>query len=252
MATVPREWRRTNPWGPAAHEARARGELKSLFYTAEMEGWAEWARQNLQEGDLLFRYGVSSNLRDILNNRVLTRVSDTCFTHDAVVFWQGGDVWVYDAEVEPQGVRKMPFAFWMLDTVPGTLAARRLKAPYRHAIPQALAYCEDAWLRQVPFDSALRLDDERLYCSEMIEKAFRSGGIALSDPTPIRCLPHYRRYRFLRPVVERFTEIRVDEPAFSMGNECYGAFGSPYLEPVTGACPRSDPPTCPPVPFPPS
>jgi hypothetical protein len=255
METVPPEWRKTNPWGPVAIAARERGELKPLFYTAQMAADAQWARENLEDGDVLFRYGKQPRLADWVANGALTGISDSCFTHDAVVFHQGADVWVYDVQPEPEGVRKIPYEFWALETRPGTMAVKRLRPEYRPCIPQALAYCEAQWLRQPAFDTALRLDDERLYCSEMIEKAFRSAGLVLSDPTRICCLPHYRRYHIMKPIVDAFTDLDVHEPAFSLGNPCYGTFGSPCLELVFGGEDRKGNrppkgPICPPTPFP--
>jgi hypothetical protein len=152
-------------------------------------------------------------------------------------------------------LRKIPYEFWALDVAAGTFAVKRLRPEYRPCIPQALAYCEAQWLRQPPFDNNLHLDDEELYCSELVEKAYRSAGLVLSEPTKIRCLPHYRRFAFLTPFTDAFTEVRVDEPVFSIGNPCYGTFGSPCLELVVGgerrkghAPPKG--PTCPPTPFP--
>lgn len=253
MATVPRGWRKDNPWSPEAWEARARGELKPLFYTQQMAEWAAFARDHLQDGDILLRYGTSGTIRGRLANRLLTGVSDSAFTHDAIVFHEAGKVFVYDNGPAPENsVRKLPFEFWMLGVVPGTLTVLRVRPPFQNCIPAALAYCEDAWLRQVPFDSAMRLDDYRLYCTEMIEKAYRSAGLALSDPLPIRCLPRYNHYRWLRSLVERFTEIRVDEPLFALGNACYGVYSSPYLELVYGGdpCQHRRAPICHPVPYP--
>src|SRR5437899_3312821 len=77
MATVPREWRDTNPWGPEALAARARGELKPLFYSDQMAEWAAFARETLQDGDILFRYGKSAGLNDRFVNGVLTGISDS-------------------------------------------------------------------------------------------------------------------------------------------------------------------------------
>jgi hypothetical protein len=252
-ATVPPAWRKTNPWGPQAHQARARGELRPLFYTAQMAEWADFARHNLQDGDILFRRGLSATLRDRFNNRILTGLAASSFSHNGVAFRDGPTVWIFDAEPDPQGVRKIPFEFWMLETEPGTLAVKRLLPPYRHCLPRVRASLEQTWLRQPPFDMALNLDDERLYCSEMIEKAYRSAGLPLSDPVPIRCLPNYRRYAILRPVTEAFTRIRVNEPVFGIGNRYYGTYASPYLELVYGGESRSPrklkPPLCPPVPF---
>src|SRR4051812_13865178 len=51
MATVPRAWRKTNPWGPEANAARAEGKLVPRFYPEQMAAWMEFARQHVQEGD---------------------------------------------------------------------------------------------------------------------------------------------------------------------------------------------------------
>jgi hypothetical protein len=254
MATVPRAWRKTNPWSPDAYAARADGRLKPLFCPPHAAEWAAFARQHIEEGDLLFRYGLSTRLLGKLQTRVLTRSTASRFSHDAIAHWEGEQLFIYDAQPEPEGIRKMPFEFWVMEVADGSLVIRRLLPPYRPFIPGAIAYCEEVWQRQVPFDPGLRLDDERLYCTEMIEKGFRCAGLALSEPVPIRCEPNYRRYRFLRPLVERFTDIRVDEPAFAPGNCYFGTFSSPYLETVYDAGgrhrdPAPKPPTCPPVPF---
>jgi hypothetical protein len=128
-----------------------------------------------------------------------------------------------------------------------------LKEPYRGTIPQALTYCEEAWRRQPPFDNGLRLDDDRLYCSEMIEKAFRSAGLSLSEPIIIPCLPNFEHYKSLKPLVDRFTELSFEEPMFNLGNDNFGMYGSSYLDLVYGGENRQHgegkPPLCPPTPF---
>jgi hypothetical protein len=256
MATVPREWRKVNPWSPQALEARDRGELKPLYYTEQMAAWQAWAKENLQDGDVLFRHGQSFTLKDRLNDAVQTGLSDSRFNHDSIVVRRGDEVWLYDAQQKPQNLRKLPFEFWMLETRPESLVVKRLKPEYRHCIPQALAYCEAAWRRQPTFDDALRLDDERLYCTEMIEKAYRSAGLALSDPVAPRCLPNYDRclYRILGAIAELVTQYRMDEPVFAPGNTAFGTYSSPYLEVVCGdtSRERSKPPICPGSPFPPA
>jgi hypothetical protein len=254
MATVPREWRDQHPFGPAANEARARGELRDWCPDPEAAAWHEFARQNIQEGDLLFRYGVSYGVFDLLTTRIIAVASDGPFSHNAVAHWEGDCLWMYDAELE--GVRKVPFERWLLDVKEGSLAVKRPKPQFQPAIPQALAYLEDAYYRNVPYDRALSLDDERLYCTELIEKAFRSAGLCLSDPVPLRCFPQYLRYAWLRPIGERLYRIRVDEPVFSPGNPLYGTYASPCLftvyegELVNPRHRERKPPRCPPVPFP--
>ncbi len=230
MSTVPPAWRHTNPWGPEAYEARARGELHQEAYTPEMARWAEFARQHIQDGDILFRYGRTVGVSDFLACFVLSGLTDSRFTHDALAFRQGDTVYVYDAMIEPQRLRKIPFEYWMLDTVPGTLAIKRLRPEFRDCVPQALEYCEAEWLRQPAFDYAMRLDDDRFYCSEFVEKAYRSAGLALTDPVPIRDQPHYVRYSLLGPVARLYAGIQVDEPVFTPGNGQVGTYSSPCLE----------------------
>jgi hypothetical protein len=232
MATVPREWRQVNPWGPEANAARAEGKLVPLFYTEEMAEWAKFGRCHIQDGDILFRYGRSYSLYDNASSRIIAGAEDNRFSHDGVAHWENDTLYIYDVEPAPQGVRKIPFEFWVLDVANKSLTIKRLRPEYQACIPAALHYCEDAYERQIPFDDALRLDDEKLYCSEMIEKAYRSAGVVLSEPIRIECLPNYRRWRILKPVIQTVTPVRATNAIFALGNPYYGTFGSPLLETV--------------------
>src|SRR5438270_480406 len=60
--TTPREWRDRNPSSPEANAARAAGTLQPLRCPAAMDVWEEFGRRHIQEGDILFRYGVSYDL----------------------------------------------------------------------------------------------------------------------------------------------------------------------------------------------
>lgn len=230
MKTVPLAWRNRHPWGPEANAARDAGTLGYRTYTAKMACWAEFARQHLQDGDVLFRRGRSVGPLGNAASRFIANITDSPFSHDAIVCWQGDSVWIYDAEAE--GTRKMPFEVWMLDVADETLAVKRLQPEYRDRIPNALAYCEDIYQRNLPFDRAFGVDDTEFYCSELIEKAYRAAGLCLSEPVPIRCLPNYARWRWVMPLGALTRGLRVDTPIFVPGNECYGTYGSPYLETV--------------------
>ena len=114
---------------------------------------------------------------------MIEHFTDSPFSHDAIVRWQGDTVWVYDAEAE--GMRKLPFEVWMLDVADETLTVKRLQPGHGDCIPQVLAYCEEIYQRDVPFDRAFGVDDTEFYCSELIEKAFRAAGLCLSEPVPM-------------------------------------------------------------------
>jgi hypothetical protein len=234
-ATVPPAWRNTNSWGPEANAARARGELQPCFKPRELPAWEEFGRVHIQTGDLLFRFGRYQRLSSWLTGCIMAGAMDSRFSHDGIACWEGGTLYVYDIEPAPESVRKVPFSYWALDAAEGSLAVKRLRPEYQPYIPQALAYIADAYHRQVAFDDAFLLDDDRLYCAKMIEQAFRSAGLALSEPVPICRLPHFRRFCLLAPLAYLASGVRVDERVYALGNDRYGTFGSPYLDTVYDA-----------------
>ena len=63
------------------------------------------------------------------------------------------------------------------------------------------------YLSNTQFDYSFLDDDNKLYCAEIVENAFRTAGVILSDPVPIRCLPNYPKYAWLRVLAECLTEI---------------------------------------------
>lgn len=230
MTTVPPEWRNRNSWGPEGNAARADGTLQPLYYSEKMAALAEFGREHIQEGDVLFRFGISYDPRGCILSSLVARVGDSPFSHEAIAHWEDGVLYVYDAVPAPEGVRKIPFEFWALDNAPHSFAIKRLLPEYQPCIPAAMDNLEMVYQMQPPFDPSLKPDDDRVYCSEMIEKAFRAAGLELSEPIPLRCLPNYLRYSFLRPAAALVVGIDVNEPVFAPGNECYGMFDSPRLE----------------------
>jgi hypothetical protein len=193
-----------------------------------MACWADFGRRNFQEGDLLFRRGRGYISLARLGSCLVARLCDSPFSHVAVVVLVQGNAWVYD--MGEDGLRKMPFEVWMLDTLEDTLAVKRLKPLYKDCVPQVLAFLEEVFQAEIPFDFDLALANEKYYCTELVERAFESAGLSLSSPVPIRCLPHYKRYSWLVPFTCTLTEVRVREPIYVSGNQCYGIYSSPLLD----------------------
>ena len=228
MAAVPPEWRHGNPFGPEANAARANGTLGINGEIPRAEEWTAFAKANIATGDILFRRGQSCTLTGNLTSLVLAAVNDGRFSHIGIAKWEGEQLWIYDVETE--GVRKVPFVLWMLDVAGNELAIKRLHPEYRDRIPKALAFCDDAYQRHVEFNFSLSPDDQRYYCSEMVEKAFRSAGLQLSEPVKISRLPGYNRCLLFVPCVELYMGVDVNNSIFALGNEHYGTFASPFLE----------------------
>ena len=172
---------RVNPWGPAA--TRARGDHPVVYTDPAMKAWDRWGRESLRDGDVVFRLGDVRVLWGFFPlSRFIARATGSRFSHAGLVAVEHGEPVVYDCAAA--GIQRQPFAYWMQDNI-GAFGVKRLKPERRGHIPGALVYCRRVFEAQIPFDRGFKLDDDRLYCVELVEKAFRSAGLPLSEPVQI-------------------------------------------------------------------
>jgi hypothetical protein len=209
-----------------------------------MAEWRGWGRRVLREGDIVFRLGDARVVRGFIPASLfIARATGSPFSHTGVVAIEDDWPVVYDSSAD--GVQRMPFEVWMLDCV-GPLGVKRLKAEHRRHIPRVIGYCRDVFERQVPFDYQFRQDDAALYCLELTEKAFRSHGMALSEPVPIGDWEYLSRYPLTAWAILSYTArmlkqpISLEQPVYLPGNERQGVWASPLLETVFGPEPRGD------------
>ena len=227
-----------NFWGPAATQARLTGQLAALPANATMTRWSRWGQNVLRDGDIVFRLGDARTLRGTFPlSRFIAAASGSPFSHTGIVALEGGSPVVYDCSSD--GVQRQPFEVWMLDCI-GAVGVKRLKPEHQHHIPGVIAYCRSKFEQQVPFDYEFRPDDAALYCVELTEKAFRSQGLALSQPVRIgdwELLGNYPLTALATPYVTRLMlerPISLEQPVFLPGNEHHGVWASSLLQTVVG------------------
>ena len=231
-----------NYWGPAANRARSAGNLPPLPSNPEMARWHRWGREVLRQGDIVFRLGDARVVRGMVPlSRFIARATGSPFSHTGIVAIEDGSPVVYDCS--SAGVQRQPFEIWMLDSL-GPLGVKRLKPEHRERIAGVIGYCRSAFERQVPFDNGFRMEDDSLYCLELTEKAFRSQGLALSEPVRIgdwEYLASFPLTAFLIPPVTGLVldrPITLEQPVYVPGNERNGVWASPLLETVVGPAPK--------------
>ncbi|MGD0042563.1 MAG: hypothetical protein ABSE84_19530, partial [Isosphaeraceae bacterium] len=123
---------------------------------------------------------------------------------------------------------------------------KRLKPEHRRHIPGVISYCRAKFGQQVPFDYGFHLDDAALYCLELTENAFRSQGMALSQPVRIGDWEHLTSYPLTAFAIQYGTRLVLERPitleqtVYLPGNERQGVWGSPLLETVVGPEPKQD------------
>jgi len=223
---VPSNWS-GNPWGPAATKARESGVLAPVTLTPQMKQWEQWGKKVLRDGDIVFR---RADARIIFGrfpfSRFTAQVTGSQFSHTGIVAIEDGKTMVYDTT--KAGVRKQPFAVWMLDNV-GPFGVKRLRPDLKDHAKGALRYCREVFEKQVPFDYDLGLDDSKLYCVEMTEKAYRASGLPLSDPVRLADMENVDQYPIAIFLFDRFSPLKLDQSVFFPGNERHGIWSSPSL-----------------------
>jgi hypothetical protein len=227
-----------NFWGPAATRARLTGELPPLPTNAAMARWVNWGRSVLRDGDIVFRLGDARALRGVFPlSQFIAKATGSPFSHTGIVAVEDGSPVVYDCS--SAGVQRQPFEVWMLDCV-GALGVKRLKLEHCRRIPGVIGYCRAKYEQQVPFDFGFHMDDAALYCVELTEKAFRSQGMALSEPVRIGDWEHLTGYPLTVLAIQYGTGLVLDRPitteqaVYLPGNERQGVWASPLLETVVG------------------
>ena len=196
--------------GPGRDPHRLTGELPPLPTNAAMERWGNWGRSVLQSGDIVFRLGDARALRGVFPlSQFIAKATGSPFSHTGIVSVEDGSPVIYDCS--SAGVQRQPFEVWMLDCV-GTLGVKRLKPDYRRHIPGVIGYCRAKYERQVPFDFGFQMDDAALYCVELTEKAFRSQGLAISEPVRIGDWEHLTDYPLTVLAIEHGTGLVLDRP----------------------------------------
>jgi hypothetical protein len=234
-----------NFWGPAASRARLAGELPPLPMTPAMARWHRWGRGVLREGDIVFRLGDARTLRGLVPlSQFIAGATRSPFSHTGIVAIEDGSPVVYDCSSD--GIQRQPFEVWMLDCI-GSLGVKRLKPEHHRHIPGVIGYCRRVFEQQVPFDCEFRMDDTALYCLELTEKAFRSQGLALSEPVRIgdwEALGRYPLTALVIPFVSGMVlehPITLDQPVYVPGTERQGVWASSLLETVFGPEPKANP-----------
>jgi hypothetical protein len=234
---IPETWQ-GNPWGPEAMRARESGEIPPIVLTPQMKQWDDWAKAVLKDGDIVFRRGDAKLLHGHFPfSRFLCGVSNSRFSHTGIVAIENGEPVVYDTT--KAGVRRQPVFVWVLDNV-GPFGVKRVRPEYQQYTAKAIAYCRELFVKQVPFDYSLGIDDQAFYCVEMTEKAYRCSGLPLSEPLRLGDMENIARYPICIVVFLKLSNLSLEQPVYFPGNRNHGIWSCPRLVTVYESKPTPD------------
>lgn len=118
----------------------------------------------LRSGDVVLQTSTSS--RSLL----IRRASGSPYSHTGVVEVAADGVWVLEA-IQP--VSRTPWKAWRQRGAGGKVTVLRAKGLGAGALAKVVAAAKRELGK--PYDARYRWDDERLYCSELVAKAFLRG-----------------------------------------------------------------------------
>jgi hypothetical protein len=133
----------------------------------------------LETGDFVFRRG-----RSLISQMVLSADSSSSYSHVGIIMIIEGNAFVaHTTTGEPpieDVARVEPLDVFLRDDRASAAAVYRLKDSARHfavkAVEAALSFAE----KRVPFDDALDLStSDKLYCTEMVWRAYLAAGLDL-------------------------------------------------------------------------
>jgi uncharacterized protein YycO len=115
-----------------------------------------------REGDIIFQSFPDGALA-----RAIEGVTQSNYSHCGIVT-RRGDVWTVLEAIGP--VKETPLAFWIMRARDQSFDVYRLKSKYSRQIPEFVAKARAYEGR--PYDIRYEFDDEKMYCSELVFKAF--------------------------------------------------------------------------------
>jgi cell wall-associated NlpC family hydrolase len=134
----------------------------------------------LRDGDIVFQTSRSDQ------SEAIRRATHSHYTHMGIIFLERGRPLVLEA-VGP--VRWTPLDRWAREGVGGRYVVKRLAdpAPLLRRGNSARLRAAAERFRGRPYDFYFEWSDKRLYCSELVWKAYRNAlGIQIGDPEKLR------------------------------------------------------------------
>ncbi len=166
------------------------------------------AAESLRDGDIIFQTSRSGQ------SLAIQRATHSPYSHVGLVFFRSGKPFVLEAVAT---VRYTPLAQWTARGDGGRYVVRRLKSALAPGQARALRVAAEKYAGK-PYDLYFEWSDDRIYCSELVWKAYRDAlGVEIGKRQKLR------EFDLTDPVVkakmrERYgKDVPMDEPVISPG-----------------------------------
>jgi len=135
---------------------------------------------HLKNGDLIF-VGASENSLSGAIDRVTQTNEETHFSHVALLEKEGKNWWILHAGTH-NGSERIPLDTFLTQQNQDSslFVGYRLKSAFQKSIPNAILTAKK-WLGK-PYNYSYILSDEKLYCSDFVQRSFAKDSIFSLQP----------------------------------------------------------------------
>ncbi|UIR54581.1 hypothetical protein LZQ00_09875 [Sphingobacterium sp. SRCM116780] len=153
--------------------------------------------ESLKNGDLIFVGAEKENLSGAIN-RVTQRDKNISFDHIGLIEMNKDTIFVLHASAKQGSIREEIHVFYdNQKTKENNLIIYRLKSENQKAIPQAIHQAKE--MLGKPYNWSYILQEDSYYCSDFIERAFRTFHIFQLEPMT-----------FINPATGKTDEFWID------------------------------------------
>jgi uncharacterized protein YycO len=178
------------------------------------------AAEHLRDGDIIFQTSRSGQ------SLAIQRATHSPYSHVGLVFLRDGKPFVLEAIAT---VRYTPLAAWTTRGDGAKYVVRRLKSGLSADQARALRTAAESHAGK-PYDLYFEWSDERIYCSELVWKAYRDAlGVEIGTRQKLRDFDLSDAIVKAKMRERYGTEVPLDEPVISPGAQ----FASTLLRTVT-------------------
>lgn len=181
--------------------------------------------KNLKEGDIIFRLGETQLLGGALNfSKLVADATESNFSH-AVLVYRIVEDGVVLADITPTGIARRYISDWYMDGTTN-IVVKRLKPEFATYIPSVLNCLKTRIEEQVLYDSKFNANDNKYYCTELVDDCFRKVELPLADKIRICDFPKYNWVFWLGCLIGG---IDTNSEVVVVGNDKIGLFSSNKL-----------------------
>lgn len=182
----------------------------------------------LKQGDILFRLSRTQLAGGLVDfSKEVADATESRFSHATLVYRVAPDG-VVVVDMTPEGIARRYLVDWIVDGS-NDVVVRRLKPEHAHLIPRVLAELDRLIAQDVLYDPKFIPDDDRYYCTELVDHCFRTAGRPLAERIRIKDLP---RFSFIVQLCCLLGGIDTENEVAVVGNERFGLFSSGMMETV--------------------